>query len=193
MSHVCPNVSIPTDIIYPDKKEQQLHDDFVAQLQKGLHNAHESARKTLQVRLKKSKKFYDIGVKKVEFRPGDVVYYLDKMRKNKLSHVWIGPCLVIYRSSPYNFDILIDNRIEKRVNHDLLKPCTDRLVPKWIKVRQDVIKKELKVTYCICRRPDDGRVMVQCDKCKDWFHHHCLGLSQSRARRLSSFLCPVCK
>ena len=186
-------ISIPTDIIYPDKKEQQLHDDFVAQLQKGLHNAHESARKTLQVRLKKSKKFYDIGVKKVEFRPGDVVYYLDKMRKNKLSHVWIGPCLVIYRSSPYNFDILIDNRIEKRVNHDLLKPCTDRLVPKWIKVRQDVIKKELKVTYCICRRPDDGRVMVQCDKCKDWFHHHCLGLSQSRARRLGSFLCPVCK
>jgi hypothetical protein len=25
-------------------------------------------------------------------------------------------------------------------------------------------------THCICRKPDDGRLMVQCDQCQGWFH-----------------------
>lgn len=25
-------------------------------------------------------------------------------------------------------------------------------------------------TYCVCRHPDDGDIMVQCDTCKEWYH-----------------------
>ena len=172
---------------------RQTHEEFVNNLPKGLEEAHECARKTLQASLKSSKKFYDIGYKIVEFKIGDAVYYLDRMRKNKLSPIWIGPCLIINRTSPYNFEILISNRIEKIVNHDSLKFCTDKILPKWIVERQKVIKNNLKVTYCICKKGDDGRVMIQCELCLDWFHHHCLNLSQSKARKLDNFVCGACK
>ena len=186
-------ISIPTDIVFPDNRTRQTHEEFVNNLQKGLEEAHECARKTLQASLKSSKKFYDIGYKIVEFKIGDAVYYLDRMRKNKLSPIWIGPCLIINRTSPYNFEILISNRIEKIVNHDSLKFCTDKILPKWIVERQKVIKNNLKVTYCICKKGDDGRVMIQCELCLDWFHHHCLNLSQSKARKLDNFVCGACK
>ena len=26
--------------------------------------------------------------------------------------------------------------------------------------------------YCICRQPDSGKFMIQCDNCKDWYVHH---------------------
>lgn len=30
--------------------------------------------------------------------------------------------------------------------------------------------------YCLCRGPDDGRLMVQCGGCEEWFHASCCGL-----------------
>lgn len=27
--------------------------------------------------------------------------------------------------------------------------------------------------YCVCRLPDDGRKMVQCSKCREWYHTKC--------------------
>ena len=186
-------ISIPTDLVFPDHRARQSHVEFVDKLQEGLHQAHECARKTLGAQLKKSKKFYDIGARVVDFKVGDVVYYLNKLRKSKLSPVWLGPCLIIHQSSPFNFDILMDNRIEKRVNHDLLKVCTDRTIPKWIKIRQEVIKKGTEVTYCLCGKGDDGRVMIQCDECLEWYHHHCLSISQNQARQLGDFICPKCR
>nr|XP_022308173.1 uncharacterized protein LOC111114177 [Crassostrea virginica] len=31
--------------------------------------------------------------------------------------------------------------------------------------------------YCFCRRPDYGRLMVQCDQCDGWFHGECVGVT----------------
>ena len=43
--------------------------------------------------------------------------------------------------------------------------------------------------YCICRMPDDGRKMVQCTKCKSWYHCECvLGYLSSEDWR-----CPNCE
>ena len=185
-------VSIPMDIMYPDHRDKQFHDDFIVQLQKGLQEAHDCARKTLQTKLKRAKKFYDIGAKVIQFRSGDVVYYLDNTRKNKLDSIWIGPCLIIHQVSPYIFDILINNRTQKRVNHDHIKLCTDRMVPTWIERRKQIIAKQMEVIHCICKLPDDGRLMLQCNECLEWYHHHCMGLNQSEARKLKSFVCTEC-
>lgn len=50
--------------------------------------------------------------------------------------------------------------------------------------------------YCTCRRPYDGRFMVMCDGCEEWFHGHCVRLSARQGRVLASspdpWFCPQC-
>jgi PLU-1-like protein/PHD-finger len=45
--------------------------------------------------------------------------------------------------------------------------------------------------YCLCRRPYEG-FMIGCDECEDWFHGPCIGVSESRADRVSKYVCIRC-
>ena len=36
--------------------------------------------------------------------------------------------------------------------------------------------KEQEEIVCVCRGKDDGRELVQCDDCKEWFHLECIGI-----------------
>src|SRR5690606_17815250 len=49
--------------------------------------------------------------------------------------------------------------------------------------------------YCICRQPDDGKPMICCDLCGEWYHARCLKLSTAKLRALSNqaFVCFKCK
>ena len=47
-------------------------------------------------------------------------------------------------------------------------------------------------TYCICHKPDDGRLMVQCDQCEGWFHGVCVGVTSEEASSLDQYICPPC-
>lgn len=49
--------------------------------------------------------------------------------------------------------------------------------------------------YCICRGPDDHRMMVYCEGgCDEWFHCACIGMDVGDARKLlDSFVCDNCK
>ncbi|KAI0344263.1 hypothetical protein BDW22DRAFT_1419276 [Trametopsis cervina] len=38
-------------------------------------------------------------------------------------------------------------------------------------------RQELEEVVCICRGRDDGRELVQCDDCKEWYHLECIGIS----------------
>ena len=40
-------------------------------------------------------------------------------------------------------------------------------------------KKEKLSVYCICRLPDSGDLMIQCAKCKTWYHETCIQVSKS--------------
>jgi len=61
----------------------------------------------------------------------------------------------------------------------------------------DVESDEL---WCCCRRGEDGRLMLCCDRqcegCYIWFHYDCLGLSLAEAQDLGAsnvpFICPQC-
>ena len=38
--------------------------------------------------------------------------------------------------------------------------------------------------WCLCRRPDDGKFMIECDECGEWLHNDCVGLSSSQGLRM---------
>ncbi|CAK6447258.1 unnamed protein product [Pipistrellus nathusii] len=50
--------------------------------------------------------------------------------------------------------------------------------------------------YCICRQPHNNRFMICCDRCEEWFHGDCVGISEARGRLLErngeDYICPNC-
>lgn len=57
-------------------------------------------------------------------------------------------------------------------------------------------KKDLDTgedVYCICKKPDNGDLMVGCDGCDDWFHFECLKISPKFKELVFSFYCPYCQ
>lgn len=47
--------------------------------------------------------------------------------------------------------------------------------------------------YCYCHSPEDDRFMICCDKCENWFHGDCAGLTRKAVGdQLQSWLCLTC-
>ncbi|KAM6457865.1 death-inducer obliterator 1 isoform 1-T2 [Liasis olivaceus] len=50
--------------------------------------------------------------------------------------------------------------------------------------------------YCICQQPHNNRFMICCDRCEEWFHGDCVGISEARGRLLErngeDYICPNC-
>lgn len=51
--------------------------------------------------------------------------------------------------------------------------------------------------YCVCRGTDDGRAMVCCDSCMEWFHADCVSLSELELEKIeaseaSTWFCAKC-
>lgn len=71
---------------------------------------------------------------------------------------------------------------------------------------------EDEIIYCICRRPDDGRFMICCEVCQEWydlfftptpqfdafyyffrFHGQCVGVDERSAAEYVEFHCKQCE
>ncbi|KAJ3069862.1 CXXC-type zinc finger protein 1 [Podochytrium sp. JEL0797] len=46
--------------------------------------------------------------------------------------------------------------------------------------------------YCICRTPDNGKFMIGCDNCKDWYHGACVNITERMGQSIKTYLCPFC-
>ncbi|CAG8562025.1 1934_t:CDS:2 [Dentiscutata erythropus] len=46
--------------------------------------------------------------------------------------------------------------------------------------------------YCFCRRPDNFKTMIECDKCHEWYHCECIGMSDDEANSLDTWTCSMC-
>ena len=42
------------------------------------------------------------------------------------------------------------------------------------RVSQHVLQREFIDIYCTCRMPNNGRPMIQCEVCKEWYHVDCV-------------------
>jgi hypothetical protein len=55
-----------------------------------------------------------------------------------------------------------------------------------------------KPPHCVCRGYEDTAammrkdIMICCDKCKQWFHSGCVGLSNEAASSIASYSCVAC-
>ncbi|KAJ3016518.1 UNVERIFIED_CONTAM: PHD finger protein 3 [Siphonaria sp. JEL0065] len=46
--------------------------------------------------------------------------------------------------------------------------------------------------YCICRGPDNGKFMISCDVCKDWYHGSCVNITERMGQSIKFYECPYC-
>lgn len=47
--------------------------------------------------------------------------------------------------------------------------------------------------YCVCRRPDNGTLMISCDGCEEWFHTKCMKVDQQHLGLIDKFYCKFCQ
>ncbi|XP_071503138.1 uncharacterized protein [Diadema antillarum] len=139
------------------------------------------------------KRDYDLRVASREYLVGDRVYVLDtatvKGQCRKLSPSWKGPGVITERLSPYLYRIKLGNKMVV-ANHDRLKECRDRDVPKGSKSSAAALKDAV---FCFCRRPYTGAFMVMCDGCQEWYHGRCVNVSPEEGTHIDKYFCPVCR
>ncbi|XP_039262185.2 death-inducer obliterator 1-like [Styela clava] len=50
--------------------------------------------------------------------------------------------------------------------------------------------------WCICKKPHNGRFMISCDVCEEWFHGDCVGVTVQRGKQMEKkgeeYVCPSC-
>jgi hypothetical protein len=127
------------------------------------------------------------------YQVGDVVYLANSAVKigqsKKFSPLWKGPVVVTEVFSPVLYEVSSTTKIWT-VHHDRLRPCHDDPLPPWIVRKRNALLGIANVdaedpvdswedllssfveepVYCSCRKPDDGRFMIYCDACQEWFH-----------------------
>lgn len=47
--------------------------------------------------------------------------------------------------------------------------------------------------YCICRKPDINCFMIGCDNCNEWFHGHCISITEKAAKAIREWYCMRCR
>lgn len=56
-----------------------------------------------------------------------------------------------------------------------------------------VIDAENAPLYCICRKPDINCFMIGCDNCNEWFHGHCINVTEKMAKAIREWYCQQCQ
>ncbi len=194
-------VNTPAQLMFPHKtKEFDDLDKYVCEFVENVQQAHERARTSLKTSTKRMKRNYDLRILERDYAVGDAVYLLDtagiKGKCRKLCPPWKGPGVVVSKMSSYILRIRFRNSVFI-VNHDRLKPCRDRVLPQWIvKWKEDPpdlpTSTDEKV-YCFCRRSWQGRFMICCDYCDEWYHGSCVNVTPSDPVVVGKYKCEDCR
>ena len=190
-------VVTPVDLMVPGKPATaKVPQDYVDALVADFQKAYEAARTTLKTKIKRMKKDYDLRAHVHSFKKGDAVLILNTVVKKgqsaKLKPVWQGPCVIDEVKTPYLYKVWINNRTPKVINHDSMKRFDGTDLPGWVTRRQATVRAGETAVYCICRKPHDHRLMIQCDGCLEWYHTDCVGITTTEARKFKEYYCPTC-
>ncbi|MES9880179.1 MAG: RNase H-like domain-containing protein [Sedimenticola sp.] len=196
-------VNMPAHLLFPPSRRDPPDEDpgsYAAGLVHSLHQAHDTARTTLKTSLRRMKRNYDLRILQRTYEEGDVVHLLDtavvKGKSKKLSPPWKGPGIIVKKISACIYRVKLKNSVFT-TNHDRLKPCRDRVLPVWIRKwkerdrEEDVGEADDKL-YCSCKKPWEGRFMIMCEYCDEWFHGSCVNVTASDALNIDKYRCAGC-
>jgi hypothetical protein len=195
-------VNTPADLMFPlPRGQHESPEAYVRDLVSIMEKAHETARQVMKTTSERMKKDYDLRLLELSYRVGDIVYLLDtavlKGKCKKLSPPWKGPGVIVSKLSSFIFRVKLRNSVFV-VNHDRLKPCRDKQIPAWIKHWQSNPVDTAKPArgddrvYCYCRQSWQGRFMIQCDYCQEWFHGSCVDITPTDALDIDKYKCEDC-
>jgi len=132
-------VRAPLDLVHgePERGETST-DNYVVELEERLRSAYQLVRDQLGRTAERAKKYYDVGVQKRSFQPGQWVYYYCPRRLIGQSPKWTrfysGPFLVEAAIGPVNYVIQRSRRAQPVVVHvDKLKPYWGDVPRSWLK------------------------------------------------------------
>lgn len=198
-------INLPADLMFKPVTTEKFDTEaeYVQKLRQKMRTAHEVARKTLQTAQETMKRDYDLNMRQFEYRPGDLVYLLDTAkvpgRAKKLDPPWKGPAIVVERISMYIYRVKQKNSTVI-TNHDRMKRCNDRHIPKWLTDLQQrlltgeqIADVKIEATYCLCEQPDNGEFMIGCDRCSEWYHGQCVQITPEMAENIQTYICPRCQ
>ena len=201
-------VNSPIDLIFPGPQSEEEEDDdnydrYVSNLVTQIQQTHELARDQLKTTQAAAKRDYDIKTFTHLYSVGDSVYILDtatpKGKCAKLRPKWKGPGLIVRKITDYLYKVKFRKKLET-INHDRMKPCRDRELPVWLThERKNLMEGKIVGSqsgtdsiYCLCRGPDNGEFMIQCNECKEWYHGSCVSVTKEQAEAIDVYLCPDC-
>lgn len=97
----------------------------------------------------------------------------------------------------YLFRVKLRNAIMV-LNHDRIKLCKDRSLPAWIRQWKENLQTEEEILssgkeYCTCRKRWEGRFMIQCDDCDEWYHGSCVDIFPTDALDIDRYRCRDCQ
>ena len=195
-------VNCPLDTTVPSMDPNATVDgpeQYVAELDKSLDRAHQSARQQLKGAQESMKRDYDVKVLEHRYSAGDAIYLSDvtisPTKGKKLTSPWKGPGIILEAITAALYRIQLHGK-EFVVNHDRLKKCRDRTLPKWLKKIQGEMQEGIddnSVLHCVCQKPYNYRFMIYCEKCMKWFHGACVGVTPTQAQRIHQYFCDDCR
>ena len=127
--------TLPVDIVCGAMRDQQqfeTYPDYVQTLLRRLDKLHKAARDEIGTSIAVNKRDYDVKLKSVPYKVGDVVYRLNLKAKlgesNKLKEVYSGPYVVSKVFTPVVTQIQNEHKTMNLHNNNL-KLCRDRKLP----------------------------------------------------------------
>ena len=157
---------LPVDVVMGDVREdssEQNMDDYVAKLCERMHDDFTLVRDHLGDAARRRKDKYDVGVRKREFQPGQLVWYYYPRRRQGLSAKWqnfyIGPYEVIRLLDSHNVVIRKNKRSKCLIVHrDKLKPCFGEACENNETPKYPTVVQEPEVAVA-----DNGQTPSHCD------------------------------
>ena len=116
-------------------------EQYVAKLRNKMQKAHE---RTLKSNAARQKEIYDSKVSYHHYENGDIVWYLNEMRREsispKLQPTYLGPYLIVQKINDLIYKLQLTRLGKFRVvHHNKLKPFQGQVFPKWIETAKALL------------------------------------------------------
>ena len=62
-----------------------------------------------------------------------------------------------------------------------------------LRAGENILEIEISDVWCMCRQGENGKFMIQCDSCDEWYHGECVKVTPELAKTFTEYYCPRCQ